>query len=159
MCVPGAEISGFLRWSEVGPRDEKLMMSSALFAPVLVMPQPSVPVMRQFSPAPTVMMFLAVLGGCTVEVPGPLLPAANTMLISWLPALPLTASRTSWSCSCDSLLYVVPDVKLHELLEMRAPALYALARRTFVGWLNTPAPEFANTFELPTFTQGATPRP
>jgi len=56
MCVPGAVMSGFLRWSEHGPREEKLMMSSALSAPVLATPQPSLPVMRQFSLAPTVMI-------------------------------------------------------------------------------------------------------
>src|SRR5574338_663961 len=37
-CVPGATISGFLRPSDVGPRDEKEMMSLALSAPVSAMP-------------------------------------------------------------------------------------------------------------------------
>src|SRR5882672_2806247 len=123
MCVPGAMISGFLRESLVGPREEKLMMSSALSAPVLATAQPSVPVMRQFSEAPTVMMFLAVPGGWTVDAPGPLLPAAKTIDISWLPAVPLSASRTEASVAWHSALYVVPLVKPHELLEMRAPPL------------------------------------
>ncbi len=39
------------------------MMSFALSAPVLAIAQPSVPVIRQFSEAPTVMMFFAVPGG------------------------------------------------------------------------------------------------
>ena len=82
MCVPGEQISGFLRESDVGPRDEKEMMSLQLSAPVFATPQPSLPVMRQFSPEPTVMMFFAVPGGWTVEAPGPLLPAANTIVSS-----------------------------------------------------------------------------
>ena len=43
MCVPGAEMSGFLRPSVQGPRLEKLMMSFALSAPLSAMPQPSFP--------------------------------------------------------------------------------------------------------------------
>src|SRR6185295_19126013 len=117
MCEPGAQISGFLRESDVGPRELNDERSVALSAAVFAKPQPSVPVGRQFSDAPAVMMFLAVPGGCTVEPVGPSLPAANTIVISWLPLVPLTASRTSWSCSCESALYVMPLVKPHELLE------------------------------------------
>ena len=70
MCVPGAAISGFQRPSPpealMGPRLEKEMMSWTLFAPLLLTPQPSVPVSRLFSEAPTVRMFLAVPGVETV---------------------------------------------------------------------------------------------
>ncbi len=31
--------------------------------------------------------------------------------------------------------------------------------RVPVGWLKTPAPELLKTFELPSLTQGAIPRP
>ncbi len=86
------------------------MMSLALSAPVFATAQPSVPVMRQFSDAPTVMMFFAVPGGWTVDAPEPLFPAANTIVSSWLPAEPLTASRTAASWAWLSALYVVPLV-------------------------------------------------
>jgi hypothetical protein len=46
MCVPGAMRSGFFRRSRHGPREEKLMMSIALFAPVFRIVHPSVPVCR-----------------------------------------------------------------------------------------------------------------
>jgi hypothetical protein len=52
MCVPGATMSGLTRPSPpaelTGPRLEKPMMSLALSAPVLPMPQPSFPVWRKF---------------------------------------------------------------------------------------------------------------
>src|SRR4051812_26784454 len=38
MCVPGARISGFLRPSDVGPRDENVLISLALSAAASVMP-------------------------------------------------------------------------------------------------------------------------
>src|SRR5262245_36417813 len=41
--VPGAMISGFLRPSNAGPRDEKPMISFALSAPVSPTPDPSEP--------------------------------------------------------------------------------------------------------------------
>ena len=53
-----------------GAAARKPMMSLALSAPVLPMPQPSFPVWRKFSPAPTEMMFLAVPGLLTVLDPG-----------------------------------------------------------------------------------------
>ena len=104
MCVPGATMSGLMRPSPpaalTGPRLEKPMMSLALSAPVLPMPQPSFPVWRTFSPAPTVMMFLAVPGLLTVLAPDPSLPAAKITIICWLPPTPLCASRTTRSTSC-----------------------------------------------------------
>ncbi len=54
------------------------MMSLRLLAPLLPMPQPSLPVCRTFSPAANVRMFLAVPGVETVLDPEPLLPAAKT---------------------------------------------------------------------------------
>src|SRR3954462_8191801 len=58
VCVPGPMMSGFLRWSVVGPRLEKEMMSLALFAPLSLMPEPPVPPNGlTSSPAPTVITF------------------------------------------------------------------------------------------------------
>ncbi len=98
MCVPGALISGLKRPSLpalfTGPRLLKLIRSRRSLAPELAMPQPSVPVWRSFSEAPTVMMFLAVPGVETVLLVGPSLPAAKTTAYSWLPAVPVRASRT-----------------------------------------------------------------
>jgi hypothetical protein len=89
------------------------MRSRRSFAPVLLTPQPSVPVWRLFSDAPTVMMFFAVPGGWTVEAPGPLFPAAKTIVSSWFPAVPVSASRTAASWAWQSELYVMPLVKPH----------------------------------------------
>ena len=81
MWVPGAISSGFQRPSPppelTGPRLEKLMTSAMLFAPKFEMPQPSLPVWRWFSEAPTVSTLLAVLGVETELLPGPSLPAAK----------------------------------------------------------------------------------
>ena len=94
MCVPGATMSGFLRPSEEGPRLEKTTMSLTLFASASGVPQPSAPPKAcTFSEAPTVMTFLAVPGVPTVLAPGPSLPAAKTMTISWLPGVGHRASR------------------------------------------------------------------
>src|SRR5262245_19823175 len=105
MCVPGAQISGFQRPSPLpaatGPRLENEATSCQLLAPVLVTPQPSVPVWRSFSPAPTVITFLAVPGVDTVFEPEPLLPAENTTRYCWLPAVPLCASRVRKSYTCE----------------------------------------------------------
>ena len=60
MWVPGATMSGLSRPSLVGPRLEKSAMSRALSAPAFVTPQPSVPLARTLSDAPTVMTFFAV---------------------------------------------------------------------------------------------------
>ena len=81
---------------------EKLMMSRRLLAPLLLMPQPSVPVCRSFSEAPTVRTFLAVPGVETVLLPGPLLAAVKITRYSWLPKTEERASRTMKSYSCDS---------------------------------------------------------
>jgi hypothetical protein len=59
MWLPGATRSGFNRPSSVGPRLEKLMMSRALSAPLFVTPQPSMPLGRTPSDAPTVITFFA----------------------------------------------------------------------------------------------------
>ena len=58
-CVPGATRSGFRRPSSVGPRLEKFAMSRAMSASALVVPQPSVPLARTPSDAPTVITFFA----------------------------------------------------------------------------------------------------
>src|SRR6185436_13293348 len=105
------------------------------------------------------MMFLAVPGGWTVEAFGPLFPAAKTIVSSWFPTVPESASRTAVSCAWQSVVYVVPDVCPHELLEMRAPPFQAFAMRVDVGWLKTPTSLLLKTFELPTLTQGAMPSP
>src|SRR5438093_1158566 len=97
MCVPGAMMSGFLRWSEQGPRDEKLTMSVRLSADEFGQPHPSVPVWRLFSDAPTAMMFFAVAGGRTVLALGPAFPAENTNITSWFPESDVDPSRTSES--------------------------------------------------------------
>src|SRR5262249_39237568 len=61
--VPGATISGFLRPSAAGPRDENPMISFALSAPVSPTPEPSTPPNGlTFSEAPTVSTFLPVPG-------------------------------------------------------------------------------------------------
>ena len=80
-------------------------MSLALSAPSSPMPLPSAPPKAcTFSAAPTVIRFLPPPGEPTVEAPGPALPAANTIVISWLPAAGTAepagcASRTSPSYS------------------------------------------------------------
>ena len=61
MWVPGATRSGFIRRSSVGPRLEKSRMSRALLD-AASLTQPSPPVARTFSEAPTVITFLAVPG-------------------------------------------------------------------------------------------------
>ena len=93
MCVPGAIISGLIRPSPplelIGPRLEKPMISLRLSAPELATPQPSEPVWRKFSPAPTVIMFLAVAGLPTVLAPLPSFPAAKTTVNSCNPVTPV----------------------------------------------------------------------
>src|ERR1035437_8240681 len=102
--VPGGTRSGFLRESAHGPRLEKLMMSLALSAPLSVRPQLSDPPKGcTFSHVPTVITFLAVPGVPTLLVDGPLLPAAKTMTICWLPLVAYWASRTKASYRCESL--------------------------------------------------------
>ena len=95
-----------------GPRLEKPMMSLALSAPVLAMPQPSVPVWRTFSLAPTVMTFLAVAGLLTVFAAEPSLPAAKTTVSCCKPVVPLCASRTmaSYDCALASYFATGPPV-------------------------------------------------
>ena len=101
MCVPGATTSGLTRPSVVGPRLEKVARSWALSASALETPQPSVPVGRTFSEAPTEITFLAVPGEVSVSVS---LPAEKTCVISWLPDTDASASRVSASNACDALV-------------------------------------------------------
>src|SRR4051812_47297600 len=85
--VPAATRSGLMRPSSQGPREEKKTMSLALSASVSSMPHWSAaPNGWTLLAAPAVMMFLAVPGAPMVLAPEPLLPAAKTMIISWLPA-------------------------------------------------------------------------
>src|SRR5512133_724236 len=108
--VPGAMKSGLRRPSEVGPRLEKKATSKALSAAVSATPHWSAaPKGCTFSEAPEVMMFFAVPGSPTVLAPGPALPAAKTITISWLPATGTAeaagaASRTSASYRCESVV-------------------------------------------------------
>ena len=108
-------------------------MSRALSAPASVTPQPSMPLGRTPSAAPTVITFLAValgVDGARSREP-PSLPAANTSTISWLPAVPDCASRTSWSYCGGARACTTPQPSAvpvpHELFEMRAPSFQALA--------------------------------
>ncbi len=97
-CVPGATRSGLRRPSSVGPRLEKLATWRALSALASGVAQPSTPLARTPSDAPTVMTFFAVASEWIVPCPTvPSLPAANTSTSCWLPAVPDWASRTSWS--------------------------------------------------------------
>ena len=117
-CVPGATISGFTRPSLQGPRLENPTMSLALLASSSAVSQPSVPSVAAplfvmacewtFSAAPTVMTFLAVPGEPTVPAAEPALPAANTIVMPWLPATGTAesagcASRTRASYCCASM--------------------------------------------------------
>jgi hypothetical protein len=105
--VPGAIRSGLTRASPpdelTGPRLEKAMTSLALSAPELPVPQPSMPVCRTFSPAPMVIMFLAVPGLPTVPALDPPLPAEKTTVICCKRDVPVCASRTMVSYACALL--------------------------------------------------------
>src|SRR5262249_29098932 len=129
MWVPGAMISGLILPSPpaefTGPRLENEITSFALSAPVLAMPQPSVPVILTFSPAPTVRTFFAGPGVLTVLAFGPALPAAN-WIGSWCDPAVVCESLTIASYICAFVSYVgiglpAPSVKPHELLDTLAP--------------------------------------
>src|SRR3954464_5916566 len=111
MWMPGATRSGFIRPSEQGPRLDEQEISSALSASESVSPQASDPLVllpplavereRTLAEAPTVITFFAEPGESMpcefLGVQGPALPAANAKIISWFPATPDCASRTSLS--------------------------------------------------------------
>src|SRR6185436_7350532 len=105
-----------------GPRLEKPITSFELSAPLVAAAQPSVPVWRTFSPAPTQITFFAVAGLLTVLAPEPSFPAANTTVISCRPAVAVWASRTilSYACALVSYRRAAAPVNPHELLDMRA---------------------------------------
>src|SRR5262245_4423892 len=160
MCVPGAMRSGFFRPSEVGPRLLNEMMSFALSAPVLPIPQPSVPVCRKFSDARAVMTFFAVPGAETVFGPDPAFPAANTTAISWLPVVPAPAARPRTSYAGELVAYAFAPVPVspQELLLTRAPLLYAFAISVEYA-VEVNAPALLKIFDPPTRANGAIPSP